>query len=157
MSSTFDLIIGHLCMFFVNVVFFKIYVIMYICIYFWILCSLLLICLSILVPVSYCIDYYTFVIQFKTRDHESYSFLFLKIALAVFSFFFSFNFLLCWVFVLLCLTFLQLWQAGATLQMRCTGFSLQWPLLLHSMGSRACSLWQLWHVGITAPRYAESS
>ena len=51
MSRTFDLIIGHLCMFFVNVVFFKIYVIMYICIYFWILCSLLLICLSILMSI----------------------------------------------------------------------------------------------------------
>ena len=39
--------------------------------------------------------------------------------------------------------FLQLLQVGATLQLRCTGFSQWWLLLLLSMGSRACRLQQL--------------
>ena len=39
------------------------------------------------------------------------------------------------------------------LQLHCSGFSLQWLLLLQSTGSRACRLQQLWHVGsvVVAP------
>ena len=33
--------------------------------------------------------------------------------------------------------FLQMRQAGATLSLQCAGLSLSWPLLLHSIGSRA--------------------
>ena len=35
-----------------------------------------------------------------------------------------------------CGAFLRLWQVGATLQLPCAGFSLQWLLLLQSMSSR---------------------
>ena len=43
-------------------------------------------------------------------------------------------------FSLLCMDVLQLQQMGATLQLWCTGFSLQGPLLLQSTGPRACGL-----------------
>lgn len=39
--------------------------------------------------------------------------------------------------------FLRLWPAGATLHLRRTGFSLWWPILLQSMGSKARRLQQL--------------
>ena len=50
--------------------------------------------------------------------------------------------------------FLWLWEAGATLQLRCLGFSLRWLLLLQSMGSRVHGLQQLRHVAsvVAAPR-----
>ena len=48
-------------------------------------------------------------------------------------------FWLCWVFVAV-QAFLQLQRAEATLWLRCTGFSLQWLLLLWSLGSGACGL-----------------
>ena len=70
---------------------------------------------------------------------------------------------------------LWLQQAGATLHC-CAGFSLRWPLLLQSTGSRSlgfssCSTWalqlrlvgcrplaqQLWRTGLLAPQYAGSS
>ena len=60
--------------------------------------------------------------------------------------------------------FLQLWQAGATLQLQCMGFSLQCPLLLGSRGSEhtgfgSCSTWaqQLWHTSLVALGHVESS
>ena len=46
---------------------------------------------------------------------------------------------LCWVFVA-ARAFLWLWQEGATLQLWCEGFSLQFLLLLWSVGSRARGL-----------------
>ena len=55
---------------------------------------------------------------------------------------------------LLCVAFLQLWRVGATLQLRYTGFSLRWLLLLRSMGSRCASFSscgaqvQFWHHGM---------
>ena len=48
-------------------------------------------------------------------------------------------FWLCWVFIA-ARAFLQLQRVGATLQLLCAGFSLQWLLLLWSSGSRACRL-----------------
>ena len=41
-------------------------------------------------------------------------------------------------------------RAGATLQFRRAGISLQWLLLLRSTGSRACGLQYLWHMGLVA-------
>ena len=55
-----------------------------------------------------------------------------------FFFFFNFHlltFLLSWVFAA-ARTFLWLRRAGATLQLRCADFSLQWRILLQSMGCR---------------------
>ena len=52
---------------------------------------------------------------------------------------FKIYFWLSWVFVA-AQGFLQLWQARAPLQLRCAVFSLQWALLLQSMGSRAFRL-----------------
>ena len=43
--------------------------------------------------------------------------------------------------------FLQLQQVGTTLQLRCSGFSLQRLHLSQSTGSRACRLQQLWLLG----------
>ena len=51
-------------------------------------------------------------------------------------------FWLCWVFIAVW-AFLQLRQAGATLQLQCACFSLQWLLLLQSTGPRALRLQQL--------------
>ena len=45
--------------------------------------------------------------------------------------------------------FPSLWRAGATLQLWCSGFSLQWLLLLGSSGSRAQAQ-QLWVPGCRA-------
>ena len=65
--------------------------------------------------------------------------------------------------------FVQLCQAGAILQMLCTGFSLWWFLLLLSTGSRASSLQQLrllgsraqaqqlWGTGLVALQHVGSS
>ena len=53
---------------------------------------------------------------------------------------------MCWVFTAV-LAFLQLPQAGATLQLWFTGFLLWWLLLLLSTGSRVCRLQQLWQMG----------
>ena len=58
-------------------------------------------------------------------------------------------FWLCWVFVA-AQAFLQLRWAGATPQLRCTGFSLWWLLLLQSTGSGDCGLQQLQHMGPVA-------
>ena len=55
---------------------------------------------------------------------------------------------------LLCVGFLQLRQARASLQLQCSGFSLQWLLLLESTGLRA-SAQQLWH--FVASKHVESS
>ena len=55
-----------------------------------------------------------------------------------------FYFWLSWVFVVARGVFLLLWRAGATLQMQCMGFSLQWHLLLQSTGPRALRLQWLW-------------
>ena len=64
--------------------------------------------------------------------------------------------------------FLQLWRAGATLQVQCKGFSLRW-LLSWRTGSRVCGLQQLWclrsavtarglqSTGSVAPWYAGAS
>ena len=49
--------------------------------------------------------------------------------------FFFFFFLLCWVFVAACGLSLAAASKGYSL-LRCAGFSLQWLLLLRSMGSR---------------------
>ena len=56
-----------------------------------------------------------------------------------------FNLQLCWVFVA-AQVFLQLQEAGATLQLCGSGFPLWWLLLLQSAGSRACKLQQLQHM-----------
>ena len=60
--------------------------------------------------------------------------------------------------------FLQLRRAGGYSSFRCTGFSLQWLLLLRSMGSRCMGFTscgkrdqQLWHRGLVAPRHVGSS
>ena len=86
------------------------------------------------------------------------------------TFFFFFNFWLCWIFV--AARGLSLAAAsGGYSSLRCTGFSLQWLLVLQSMGSRrmgfsccgprAQQLWlvgsraqaqQLWRTGLGAPR-----
>ena len=47
----------------------------------------------------------------------------------------------------LCVGLPYLWQAGATLQFRCTGCSLQWLLLLWPPTSRA----QAWSLGLVVP------
>ena len=74
------------------------------------------------------------------------------------SFFFFFKFIFdCAGSLLLASGFLQLKQTGATLQLQCTGFSLQWLLLLQSMGFRACWLQQLWCIDLVAPWHMESS
>ena len=52
----------------------------------------------------------------------------------IFIIFFFFYFCLCWVFAA---------GVGATLSLRCLGFSLWWLLLLRSPGSRVCRLQQL--------------
>ena len=54
---------------------------------------------------------------------------------------------LCWVFVAAVWAFLQLWRVRATLQLQCTGFSLQWLLLSQIASSRALRLQQLQQVG----------
>ena len=46
---------------------------------------------------------------------------------------------LCWDFIVAQI-FLQLQRAGLTVWVQCSGFSLQWLLLLWSAGSRACGL-----------------
>ena len=72
--------------------------------------------------------------------------------------------------------FLQLWRGRGYSLLRCAGFSLQWPLLLQSTGSRcvgfsSCGTWaqqlwptgsraraqQLWCTGLVAPWYVGSS
>lgn len=53
--------------------------------------------------------------------------------------------------------FLQLWPAGATLQLWGTGFSLQWVFLLQSTASRALRLQQFQRVGLVTLRQVESS
>ena len=57
----------------------------------------------------------------------------------------------------LCMNVLQLWRAGATIYLRSTGFSLQWLLLLQSIGCRAWGLQQLWLMSLVAPRHVGSS
>ena len=53
--------------------------------------------------------------------------------------------------------FLQLWQAGTTLELWIRGFVLCWLLLLRSTGSRAFGLQQYWPMGSVAPGHLESS
>ena len=55
-------------------------------------------------------------------------------------------------------------ESGVTLELGCTGFSLQWLLLLQSMGSRHlgfsnCSTWAqwLWLMGLVALQHIKSS
>ena len=57
---------------------------------------------------------------------------------------------------LLSLGFLWLQQVGATLKLWCTGFLLQWLLLLQLLGSRAQAQ-LLWHMGLAAPWHVRSS
>ena len=85
------------------------------------------------------------------------------------------DFWLCWVFVAACGLSLVAASGGYSL-LWCTGFSLQWLLLLWSTGSRhtgfsSCStraqqLWltgsraeaqQLWHTGLVVPQHVGSS
>ena len=67
-----------------------------------------------------------------------------------------FMFWLRWVFVAAG-GFLWLQGAGAALQLRSAGFSLQRLLSLQSPGSRACGLLCLWGTGLDAPRHVEPS
>ena len=60
---------------------------------------------------------------------------------------FVFYFWLHWVFFAELGIFLQLQQVGTTLQLRCSGFSLQRLHLSQSTGSRACRLQQLQLLG----------
>ena len=65
--------------------------------------------------------------------------------------------------------FLWLWRVGATLELRCIGFSLKWLRLLPSMGSRVHGLQQLqfpgtraqaqwlWHTDLGTPWHVRSS
>ena len=46
---------------------------------------------------------------------------------------------------------------GASLYLQHMGFSLQWLLMLCSVGSRACGLQQLWCIGLVAPQHVGSS
>ena len=48
--------------------------------------------------------------------------------------------------------FLWLQQVGATLWLRCSGFSLQQLLLLLGTGWRVLRLQELWHMGLAAPQ-----
>ena len=57
---------------------------------------------------------------------------------------------LCWVFIAVGRLFLVVASGAATLQLQCVGFSLQWLLLLGSMGSREQGRQQLRHVGSVA-------
>ena len=68
----------------------------------------------------------------------------------------SFTFWLCWVLMGVC-RLPQLQRAGAALQQRCSGLSLQWRLLMQSMGSRTGGLQQLLLMGLIAPRQMGSS
>ena len=103
-------------------------------------------------------------------------------SLCLFIYLFIFNkfilfiyFWLCWVFVAVHGLSLVAVSGGYSL-LRCVGFSLQWLLLLQSMGSRhtgfsscgtrAQQLWlagsraqaqQLWHIGLVAPWHVGSS
>ena len=58
-----------------------------------------------------------------------------------------------------CTGFLQLQQAGATLQLRYTGFPQQWLLFLRSTGSRVSGLQELRHLGfiVAVPRLQSTS
>ena len=60
---------------------------------------------------------------------------------------------------LLCVGFLQVQRAGATLQLQCMGFSLEWLLLWQSTGSRTCcSMFSSWqHVGSVAAAHGLQS
>ena len=69
----------------------------------------------------------------------------------------------CWVFVAACGLSLAVASGGYS-SMRCTGFSLQWLLLLRSTDSRHkgfsnCGMraQQLWCKGVVAPRHVGSS
>ena len=71
-----------------------------------------------------------------------------------FSFFFSLSFWLCWVFIAACGLSLFVVSRGYSL-LQCTGFSLQWPLLLRSTGARragfgSCGTRALGHVGFSS-------
>ena len=58
-----------------------------------------------------------------------------------------------------CTGFLQLQRAGATLQLRYTGFPQQWLLFLRSTGSRVSGLQELRHLGfiVAVPRLQSTS
>ena len=62
---------------------------------------------------------------------------------------------LCWV-IITARAFPWFWRVGTTLYWWCTGFTLRWPLLLQTMGSRA-QVQHLWCTGLAAPRHVESS
>ena len=65
----------------------------------------------------------------------------------------------CWIFIV-GQAFLQLWQVEATLQLQCMGFSLQWLLLLQSMGfKQAHRFQQLWPLDpvVVAPEIQSTS
>ena len=73
---------------------------------------------------------------------------FLKIILFIY-------FQLCWVFVA-ARGFSLVATSGGSTSSRCTGFSLQWFLLLQSVGSRVRAQ-QLWHRCLVAPQHVGSS
>ena len=89
-------------------------------------------------------------------------------ALEARSLFFFFHFWLCWVFIAAHGLSLVAVSRGYS-SLWCAGFSLQWLLLLRSMGSRhagfsSCGSWSLerrlsscWCTGLVAPRHVESS
>ena len=64
--------------------------------------------------------------------------------------------MLCWAFVAMHGVSLVVASGGYS-SLRCMGCSLQWLLLLWSMGSRTQGLQQLWSMGLIAPHHVESS
>ena len=107
---------------------------------------------------------------FRPGTESSVVFFFLKN-----QFYLFFYFWLHWVFVAAHGLSVVV-ASGGNSSLRCTGFSLRWPLLLRSTGSRhagfsscgtqAQQLWltgsrapaqQLWHTGLVVPRHVGSS
>ena len=48
-------------------------------------------------------------------------------------------------------------ERGSLSSRRFGGFSIEWLLLLHSTGYKACRLQQLWHPGLVVLKYVEFS
>ena len=119
---------------------------------------LLVICMSSLekMPIQFLCPFFSQSVSFVVVVIELYEFFFLKFILFIY-------FWLRWVFV--AARGLSLVAAsGGYSSLRCTGFSLQWLLLLRSTGSkcagfRSCGMraQQLWLMGLVAPRHVGSS
>ena len=111
-----------------------------------------------------------FVAVFSLTAFNMFSSFFINLFICLFIYFW-----LCWVFVAAHGFFLVVVSGGYS-SLRCMGFSLQWLLLLQSMGSRrmdfssrgiwAQQLWltgsraqaqQLWHMGLVVPWHMGSS